>query len=372
MARIFGDQEHKGGAKTHVLIIGVGRYRHLVPARIDLPALGQLTSPPISARAFADWFTNNRLNNKKVPLGSVELVLSDPNSQVYGPMPVEDATFANIQAAFDRWFARCNAHAGNTAIFYFCGHGLQKDSMVLLPEDFGESQNNAWLTAIDFHRTFRGMSQCQAGTQFYILDACRQLSQKMIKDLDAGGQTLKTFKLESQLPRTAPGLFATANGLPSFGDTGKVSRMTAALIDCLDGLGATIGSVGWVIDTDSLGSKVQALIKHRNEKLPIEQQQTVDPTILENANGPQRLHTIPLASSAKVIIKMECEPDEPVASFYLVSREGRREAAPQPGRWSVEKEGGLYEFGCQLGPADHKRPMVQVQPPVWPVTFDLS
>jgi hypothetical protein len=371
MALVFGDPAHKGGAKTHVLIIGVGRYKHLGPARPDLPALGQLTSPPLSARALADWFTSGKLVNNKVPLGSVEVVLSDASDQTYGPVPVEDATFANIQSAFDGWFDRCNAHARNIAIFYFCGHGLQKDTMVLLPEDFGESRHNPWNTAIDFHRTFRGLSQCRAGTQLYIIDACRQLSQKMVKDLDAGGQTLKTFKLESQLPRTAPGLFATANGLPSFGDTGNVSRMTAALIECLDGLGATVRNGGWIIDTEHLGSRVQALMKHRNESLPIEQQQTVDPTILENANGPQTLHKITPGAWPKVIIKMECDPDTPNASFYVVSQSGKRDDAPIPGRWSVVKDGGLYEFGCLLDVAEHKHPMVQVEPPVWPVTFEI-
>lgn len=375
MARVFGDEAHQGGPKTHVLIIGVGRYKHLGPARPDLPALGQLTSPPVSARALADWFTAGKLNSNRAPLGSVELVLSDPAGQAYGPgaLAVEDATFDNIRDAFDAWDLRCDGHADNVAIFYFCGHGLQKDSWLLLPEDFGESRNNRWAKAIDFNRTFRGLSQCKAGIQFYIVDACRQLSQKMVTDLDAEGTTLKTFVFGKQQLRLAPGLFATANGLAAFGDTGKTSRMTAALIDCLDGLGASYGPGGWVIEAHALGRKVRDLIERRNADLPASQRQSIDPAILESTRDSQRLHRIAAAQPPPVIIDMSCEPADQTdaARFYLVPQGGAREDANAKGRWIVSKPGGMYQFGCTLAPQAPQAVTMQVDPPVLPVTFEL-
>lgn len=68
--------------QTHAIIIGVGDYPHLRngSAFRERPAtstmgLGQLTSSPISAKAFSDWMVNN-FNNPNAPLGTVELLLS--------------------------------------------------------------------------------------------------------------------------------------------------------------------------------------------------------------------------------------------------------------------------------------------------------
>jgi hypothetical protein len=378
MTRVFGPPQHRGEPKTHVLIIGVSRYRHLIGGAAQtptLPPLGQLTSPTVSARALAEWFTQNKLTNRSAPLGSVELVLSDPAGQQFNGTAVEDATMDNIQNAFDAWYDRCDALEGNTAILYFCGHGLQKDAMVLLPEDFGQSRHNRWANAIDFDRTYRGMGQCQAKTQLYILDACRQLSQIATLDLDASGRPLKTAVLNKLRPRTAPRLFATAIGLPAFGDNGQVSRLTAALIDCLDGLGAAQNPNGrWIIDTDHLGGAVQKLIEHRNKKLPETEQQSVDPAGGENAKGPQGLHALPPSFVPRVTVTMSCDPDcnTPMAKFHATPGKGPKQSAPANGAWQIELQAGSYTFGCVLnGGRTCENPEVFVLPPVWGVIIEI-
>ena len=71
------------------MVVGVGRYRHLLggdPEKLlDEPlGLEQLTSPPVSAEALADWLVQRQcdaargvgFNNPAAPLASVEMLLS--------------------------------------------------------------------------------------------------------------------------------------------------------------------------------------------------------------------------------------------------------------------------------------------------------
>src|SRR5262249_32590911 len=128
MTLVAGHAQHQGGPKTHAFIVGVGRYRHLLGGgdeRPGIPALAQLTSPPISARGLADCLIG-ALNNPTAPLGSVELLLSEgagkpkylPPTPGATPITIERATSERIRGAFDRWYARCDAHKDNVALFY--------------------------------------------------------------------------------------------------------------------------------------------------------------------------------------------------------------------------------------------------------------
>jgi len=386
MTLIHGTQAHTGGPQTHVLIIGVGRYRHLAggagPHNFILPPLGQLKSPPVSARALADWFTGGEHNNLAAPLGSVELLLSDASNQQYKPpgagtssVAIENATMSNIERAFNEWEARCNAHAVNIAFFYFCGHGLQKDSPLLLPEDFAQNKNNPWLTAIDFNRTYRGMGQSQAETQYYVIDACRDYSTTMLQDLDLGGQTLKHANITALKNRTAPTLFATARGLPAFGDTGGKSRMTTALIECLTGVGAEKVSGKWIVSTSSLGESVQKLVNVTNANLPEHQKQLVDPSVGEYALGNRILHELKSGMTPPVHVSLGCLPDRalPDALFYHV-RGGSKIQAAARGPWSTIIPAGVYDFGVSFSAGPFNATVITeefVRPPVWPIMLEV-
>ncbi|WP_051505833.1 caspase family protein [Mesorhizobium sp. WSM2561] len=382
MTLVWGTAQHQPGdaARTHILIIGVGRYRHLLGGAQPthgLPPLGQLTSPPISARALANWFIASKLSDASAPLGSVELLLSDATGQNFDGKQIDDATSQNIQKSFGDWKARCDGHDNNVAVFYFCGHGLEKTMMVLLPEDFGESENNRWFRAIDFDRTYQGMKRCRAGIQLYVLDACRQLSQSSINDVDFGGNTLITTILGQNRLRTAPRLFASAEGLPAFGDSNSESRLTAALIACLNGLGATEEPNRWVIDTLHLGPAVQKLIMDENRDLPEQQRQIVDPAGGDNANGTQHLHVLPAGFVPNVLVNLGCNPDliTQKVTFYAVPDQGQRKEALQAGRWKTKLPAGFYTFGCLFdlpaGQSDVPAPRAFVRPPVWDYPIDV-
>ena len=153
------------------LIIGVGAYPHLrggtlfatEPARYHL-GMKQLDSPPVSAREFADWLIKSGTSthrNGAAPLGTVELLISsnDPNDASFiavgMTVAVEEATFYNIQKAFDRWFMRCDRHVDNIGVFYFCGHGLEREKSWLLASDYGD---NPGLRVRERHRLQRHAS----------------------------------------------------------------------------------------------------------------------------------------------------------------------------------------------------------------------
>jgi hypothetical protein len=72
------------GPATHAIVIGVGKYDHLpggggTPVRRP-EGMRQLTSPPASARRFAEWLISG-LNYPPKPLASVALLLPHHGSR---------------------------------------------------------------------------------------------------------------------------------------------------------------------------------------------------------------------------------------------------------------------------------------------------
>src|SRR5690242_16561303 len=98
--------------QTHVLLIGVGTYEHLLNGPEHLAAdhfgLDQLTSPPASARALAEWFIEG-FDCPDRPLGSVRLLLSEAsparfrNPRTGAQYAVPDANLVNTRAAAIAW-----------------------------------------------------------------------------------------------------------------------------------------------------------------------------------------------------------------------------------------------------------------------------
>lgn len=189
MALIFPDNRGNSPS-THVLIIGVGGYRHLqggtTPSQevVDkVGVLGQLTSPPCSVIAFAQHLLSSHADLRS-PLGSIDLLISPtPNDSQPFPVGINvgPATLNDIQTSYGVWRKRCNRHKDNIAIFYFCGHGLEKEEQFLLAEDFGANPNNPWLGAFSFTSTRLAFHGCLAETQCFFIDACRNITSAMLK-----------------------------------------------------------------------------------------------------------------------------------------------------------------------------------------------
>jgi hypothetical protein len=273
--------------QTHALVIGVGRYPHL--SKVDA-RLKPLTSPAISAKAFAHWLVNTPLTNPAAPLGTVELLLSplNPADQQYelpdeSTVAIDSASLPNIRRSFEAWFNRCNTLKGNVALFYFCGHGLHKATLALLPENFGQNSSNEWADTINFEATFEGMrSTCQAQTQCYIIDACRQVDIASLRTSAFGGQALgKNDALSRNNPATLK-IFATGVGEPAFGEENQVSRLTSVLLQALQSSNRPDG----IIDLGGLAETVRRLMEQTNQNLPPGKQQFAMPESVGNAAAP--------------------------------------------------------------------------------------
>jgi hypothetical protein len=312
MKKLFFEDEQAGdGPQLHALIIGIDHYPHLGVAGArerELPLLSNLSSPTVSARALAQWLVDHEKWLSGVKLGSVNLVVAPVPANGAAAAPAPGSLHA-IMIAFNDWFGRCNKNGDNIALFYFCGHGLQKDVLLLLPEDFGEQKHNPWTQMIDFDATYRGMANCAAKTQYFIVDACREWSEDYVLDSNVRGVALGRADLRKQGARLAPTLFGAAPGLAALSlKPGTVSRLTSAIIDCLGGKAAVRLNGRWHVNVEKLGQAAKEIVEHGNRTLPSGKHQTVDPTISEFSSQKRTLLVLPDDIHPSTLVEFDCDP----------------------------------------------------------------
>jgi Caspase domain len=372
--------------RTHALVIGVGEYPHLQNGKLSPAAmalgLGQLTCSVIAAQAIADWLLF-RFANSARPLATIELLLSPgiytPSDEAADKLgiphgssiPVEPATLANIQAAFNRWLARCNHDRqvdpfgdtiGDAAFFFFSGHGLEKEVSLLLPEDFGADENAPFARAIDLTTTHKRMGQCKADLQCWFLDACREAPIELLTSLDKPGVALKGDTGEPFLLRDAPLYQAAAEGRQAFGPPGESTYFVQQLIVCLNGLGADRKVAGnWRVTTQSLRSGLSAAI----DRLPlVDGKRITCDSGSGQSNFTRVIHNAP--DPVRALAKVFCQPidAQPLADLYLQDSAGAkiqrdaRNARP----WVIEVNAGAYRAGADF---DAPRPPALGEETIW-------
>jgi len=338
---------------THVLVIGVGLYDHLIdgPERLlDNPfGLGQLGSPPRSAKRFAEWMLAE-LNNADAPLASVEVLISslDPTSiNVPGEASrvVETATRKHIQTAFDDWFARANADPRNVAVFYHCGHGLVSTDLSLLAQDFGSpggGPTRLWANAYNFERTHLGMRRCKADAQFFFIDTCRQISADLLvfdgKDTDA---LIEPNLRHTNNNRNAPILYAAARDSEAFAKSNEVSRFTDAVLAAVSGNGASKVGGQWKVSNESLPSAVIKRIRRGNDKPGVPVQIS---TISGESSGTSFLHVLKSAPAVPTFLRCDsAEPFPQTARLEFLHNQNVAAQYPGPGPWELEISASIYE-----------------------------
>jgi Caspase domain len=344
------------GPATHALVIGVGAYAHLSGGVGRLSnqhdGMGQLTSPPLSARAFASWLMTEFKHPDK-PLGTVALLLSEavPAPFVAPNEPekrfdVPAANSANVRSAAEHLFRRGNEHASNLLIFYFCGHGIATGTdTALLLSDYGANDLNALDGAIDFRRLRLGMGRCKASEQCYFVDACRASTDTLIEALGHAGQVVIGGGLREPglPPRRAPVLYATMNGFKAFAIPGRPTIFTDALLQALRDLAADDEHGDWRVST----SRIQAAVEHVSERqaLGVGKQQV--PTGDDVAN----IHINFLARTPTALVYVKSEPadaiDEASLSYKLAGAAEPLPASPERRNgkeWVLELPAGSYDF----------------------------
>ena len=373
------DERPAQAAATHAIVIGVGHYPHLPgggsPVRVKKPeGMGQLTSPPVSARAFASWLIE-KYNYPAKALASVALLVSERNPVPFrNPLTavetaVEPATMDNIEAALTDW--RMRGKANDRLIFYFCGHGMVKPpNLTLLGEDFGAKPANPLDGAFDYNVFRQAMAHAVTGEQVYFVDACRNTSASLVKaGQPINGRPIFTGDdlLGPRNPNLVPPSFhATLRGSAAFAKENRPSAFTEALLQGLDGIGAVDNGRGWRVTTlrlqEALGFLIDRVLKPKGRT----QEPATDDQIRLD------LH-IPKEPRAVAVVK--CLP--PAARrLAVLTYEGSGVASEGPrspsGEWLVQVPPGQYTFQPRFsGGGWSAPPRVQYLLPVY-MEFDFE
>ncbi|WP_437919662.1 hypothetical protein [Sphingobacterium sp. LRF_L2] len=337
--------------QTHIFIIGVGGYPYIkggthekVQTLDCAKKFGQLSSPPLSAKAIYDTFIN--LHNQGAwikPLGSIEVLISplDAAPLILKDEEVGRAHMENIKDSFNAWIERCNKSTENVAIFFFCGHGVDKIEHVLLAEDFGKNTLNPWDGSFSFDSTRRGFYTCKASTQLFFIDACRLFTADMLLTevpLHAlipphFNATECQFDLTQKAAAFKEGAYARVN---------DVSYYTMALIRALEGGALTKEQDEWTISQSSLATKMEELIEMVYEgKVP--EQRCINRTS-------KSTNILRFAESPSIDVVIDCSPEDAHNLAYLSYSEAETNLSdsrqPHIDPWKINIKPGIYKLSA--------------------------
>lgn len=356
--------------QTHILIIGVGAYPFIsggsqekVQTFDGAELMGQLGSPPISAEAFYNTVIQLHEDGCWItPLGTVEVLVSaDPRTVgLFDGQQLEDATIDNVRDAYWRWKDRCNTNEGNTALFFFCGHGLDNGEQYLLTEDFGKNPRNPWEGTFAFDMTRRAFAGCRAKTQIFLIDACRQLTNNMLStDLPTTPiEPPNRFVTESEFSLVQK---AAAPNEGAYGVDGQPSFYTQALINALHGHAANNDSGEWVVSMGTLASKMTTFLKQ------IAESEGYDQRCISTTSNVTDL--LCLKNPPEVSFTITCAPEQALIhaslSYEEVNTEIGESREPFHEPWNVNVAAGIYKVGASFAEGGYKsKPRVRsVIPP---------
>src|SRR5260370_14547279 len=232
---LFYNDIRPGRPQTHMLVIGVSAFPHLkdgIPSQVNYDwagRLGQLSSPPRSARAFAEWGVDKQkgFNNPAAPLGSVDLLLSEHLQAQQGERL---ATMDEIEKALWNWVNRCNAHEESIAIFYFCGHGLMiGEAQLLLARDFADPNYDEFRNELHFNQMHIGLGdKCLTPYKYLFIDACSNISAS-----NKSPNAARAVFSGGGPHRLGYAIITSSPGVLPFSDEGQPRMFTAVLLTCL-------------------------------------------------------------------------------------------------------------------------------------------
>jgi hypothetical protein len=234
------------GVGIHALIVGVSDYTNL-PGDDD-PAAGgnklgmkKLKAPTLGAYRFLKWLIKADEENRLLqPLASYEVVLApSPEERAEPGLEdwIDDATTGSFVKKTIAWRKRVGKSKKNVALFYFSGHGIQrnKDDAILMLQDFAEDEVPMLKRAVALYEIFGGMAPSDefpemGMTQLYFIDACRNLPERIKSFAKLQPETVFDVQLGGRDDRVAPIFFAAVNDSVAFGEAGKGSYFNRALL----------------------------------------------------------------------------------------------------------------------------------------------
>jgi hypothetical protein len=306
--------------------------------------LKQLEAPWKSTRELVD-FLREEYRNQAAPLATVDLLVSPRRTEHGTSRP----TMAAVAGAIQQWYGRCNTNPGNVAIFYFCGHGIEKDAQYLLMEDFGAIESSLLSNTLNLNDFRHGMARCAAQTQLLLIDACRDAP----RDLKITGSGYPVLDIDptAAWPRAGT-LLATEKGKKAFARRkGESTQFVQALLEALRGAAAVLdpdNTDRWSVHYNSLGSTMNQLlarIENPAHRQRVRQVGESDDALIHELDGPP---TVPVI--------VECDPATCARLARLTMRSlmnGRPpylRDPPADGPWQVMAIADAYSLSAQLRP----------------------
>jgi hypothetical protein len=348
----------QAGPQTHIFIIGIGEYPHLAGGRdameqgdTQLATMGQLTSPPVTALKLYEKF--KEFHDRKMwitPLGSIRMLVSAPPA-VHVPADLSSGppTMENIRTHFRDWFEACDTHEDNVAIFYFCGHGLEKGDHFLLASDFNDYPADPWDKMFSFDQTRSGFHGCKASTQLFFDDSCRIMTDQMrdyrfsVPGLrtpsDRNGECLYDMTIKS-----------AAKNRAAHGRKMNPSHFAAALISGMSGQCASRNeNQEWVIETNLLGSAIKDIMRSNpaTASTPVQ-----CPCMLGNSKA-----ILKLSAAPEIPLTVSCLPDTALAHAAFACSDGRGVVAdrmvPENIPWRIALKPGAYTLAASFSNRDY-------------------
>ncbi len=357
-ARFLVHDVPMAGPATHALVIGVGAYPHLNGGKKrltdDNDGMGQLTSPPISARMFASWLMKS-FHHPEKKLATVSLLVSEAKRTRFTDLndpgksyKLAEATADNVVTAVKEWFDRGDTHPGNLLLFYFCGHGISAGTdTALLMSDYGQDSLSSLDGAINFRLLRLGLQRCKASEQCFFIDACRASSDTLVTAEFAGRNVIQPRLRDPSLPkRRAPVFFASLKGDKAYALPGEASVYTDALLKAFKDLAADDEEGDWRVSTGRIQSTVDHLVERRMQDLQKVQVPTSD--------DQSTIYLNYLSGVPQAIVYVQTEPTAALSSMTLTYQPagGTPVPAPLTGRnsqdWELQLPAGSYDFTASL------------------------
>lgn len=269
--------------RTHVLLIGAGAYPALLggaaASQLEDPiGMRQLTCPPHSVHALADWFLGSgkegsrAFYNPTAPLGSLHMLLG-PEQTYTTPageeIEIEDATRAAITRAFNAWASHGKSGTDHVFVFYYCGHGFAGATDCIMPSDFGvENPANPWASGLDIRTTASAFRTLYPGQHYFFIDACRS---RMWSALQPGAAPQAILPIDPDVPSRAEAflvLNSIVSGGTAHGPQHNPSFFATALLEALRGHEATASDEDdtWCVTGHVLISVVADLLAAHNQE----------------------------------------------------------------------------------------------------------
>jgi hypothetical protein len=370
---------YSGAPATHAIVIGVGGYPHLNNGDPDTltdlhGGLGQLSSPPASARAITTWLLKEFYNPEK-PLATVSLLISEQDApQAYTheklavPFTPQPATSSHVKAAVNAWKDFGDSHEENLMLFFFCGHGVARglDGLTLLLSDYGALKNMPMDGAVDFAALHRGMSQCAAAYQCYFVDACRTVSDIATQTTATGQQLIQD---NTDRPWASDWNYAifysTLGGEQAYGRKNKPSFYTEELIKALNGTGSNNrnGTGDWRVSTGDLSIALHRGLSLRGDKIKVPMSAMVQFEFHQLRNEP----LVP------IMVYCDSDDDTELAEFACL-QDGHTlySRTPQSDKWVTEVPHGTYDFLAKVDSRKGERKDESVIPPYRDIEITLE